>query len=313
MSAIEANALAGEAAARPARTSEAVTLPDGRVLSYAEYGDPDGLPVFALHGTPGSRLNFTPIDELAQARRLRVIAPDRPGCGGSDFTRLDSFSGWAADLEALADALSLRIFALIGVSGGGPYAVAAAFHMPERVQVMALVSPIGPVAEPGQVLRLSPLHKRIFVEMAKRPFLAASAFWAMRTLLLLMPGLAYRGLMRRASSSDQEILARPHVRQALLEGHREGLRRGIKGAKQDLRLFGLPWRIPFNDVIAPAVLWQGLEDRNVPAAASEYLADELANCRLDVIPQAGHYWVFDHLDAVLDAVEAAMKAGEGLF
>jgi pimeloyl-ACP methyl ester carboxylesterase len=296
--------------AEPAGTAlSEIRLKDGRALSFCVYGDRLGLPVFALHGTPGSRLNFSLADGIAKQRGLRLIAPDRPGCGGSDFKHFNSFTEWTEDLESLADALGLGRFALIGISGGGPYAIAAAHAMPHRVQFTALVSPIGPVADMGPGLRLTPAHRPIFREMPNRPRAAAAAFWTMRTLLRFAPNIAYRGLVARAAEADRPILLREAVKASLLTGHREGLKRGVDGAMQDLRLFGQSWNIPFRDVIVPAVLWQGLEDRNVPAAASEYLADQLANCRLDVIARAGHYWVFDHLQSVLDAVEASMKAG----
>jgi pimeloyl-ACP methyl ester carboxylesterase len=295
-----------------AGSDETHRLADGRSIGYRVFGDPDGLPVFALHGTPGSRLNFTVTEGPARARRLRIIAPDRPGCGLSDFKRLDAFEDWVADLQALADALRIDTFAVIGISGGGPYALAAAWALPERVQFAALVSPIGPVADAGTAIRLSPAHRRLFKQWAARPRTCRMLFRALRVILTVAPSIAYRGLIRRASSSDRPILRQEAIKRNLLQALREGLRRDVRGAAQDLLLFGAPWRIPFRDVIVPVVLWQGLEDRNVPPAASEFLADNLANCRLDVIPSGGHYWVFDHLDAVLDAVEASLGAGRGL-
>jgi len=94
-------------------------LPDGRRVGYAEYGDPDGLPVFALHGTPGSRFMFALTNEGAQERGLRLIAPERPGYGLSEFRHADSLGDIAADVVALADALGIGRCAIIGVSGGG--------------------------------------------------------------------------------------------------------------------------------------------------------------------------------------------------
>lgn len=287
-------------------------LADGRLLTYAEYGDAAGSPVFVLHGTPGSRLNFGMVDGHARDRNLRIIAPDRPGYGGATFKRFTCFSDWAPDLQSLADALDIKGFALIGISGGAPYAVGAAWALPERAQFMGLVSPIGPVADAEAAIKLSYPYRQVFLELPKWPAAMASLFWTMRAVLRFTPGFAFRALMQRVAPSDRIVLARGDVRRALLDGHREGLRRGVRGAVQDLRLFGRPWRIPFRDVIASAVLWQGLEDRNVPPSASEYLADVLPNCRLDVIPDAGHFWVFDHLDEVLDAVEAFLKAGANL-
>jgi pimeloyl-ACP methyl ester carboxylesterase len=91
---------------------------NGRRIGFAEYGDRRGLPVLALHGTPGSRFMFALTDEGARQRRLRVIAPERPGYGLSEDHRQDSLTEAAKDLEFLAGELKLTRFALIGVSGG---------------------------------------------------------------------------------------------------------------------------------------------------------------------------------------------------
>ncbi|MET0869990.1 MAG: alpha/beta hydrolase, partial [Methyloceanibacter sp.] len=115
------------------RSSQILRLADGRRIGFAEYGDPDGQPVLAIHGTPGSRLMFALTDAPARERRLRIVAPERPGYGLSDFQLQRSLAEAASDLEQCANALGLRRFALIGVSGGGPYAVAAAAAMPRRI------------------------------------------------------------------------------------------------------------------------------------------------------------------------------------
>jgi pimeloyl-ACP methyl ester carboxylesterase len=112
-----------------------LVLPDGRRIACAEYGDPSGLPVLALHGTPGSRLMFALADRAARDRGIRLIAPERPGYGLSDYRHAESLTQGAEDLSAVADTYELGRFAVIGVSGGGPYAVAAAAAMPDRISL----------------------------------------------------------------------------------------------------------------------------------------------------------------------------------
>ena len=104
----------------PERSSQVLRLADGRQIGFAEYGDPEGQPVLAIHGTPGSRLMFALTDATARQRRLRIVAPERPGYGLSDFQLQRSLAEAASDLEQCADALGLHRFALSGVSGGGP-------------------------------------------------------------------------------------------------------------------------------------------------------------------------------------------------
>jgi pimeloyl-ACP methyl ester carboxylesterase len=290
------------------RTSLVFRLPDGRTLSYAEFGDPRGLPVLALHGTPGSRFMFGLTDGSARDRGLRVIAPDRPGYGQSDYRRNQSLMQSAEDVVALADALEVGRLAVIGVSGGGPHAIATAAAMPDRVGLLALVSPVGPVAECRRQVRMSPMHRLIFTRMGRSPQACASFFWSLRGVVKWAPGVAYRVLQKRVAPTDRLVLSHLEVKDNLRAAIREGLRPGIKGALQDVRLFCSPWGLSLADIDVPAVVWQGSDDTIVPPSATYHLAAQLPNCRLDVIQQAGHYWGFANFARVLDAVGAALRS-----
>ena len=290
------------------RTSLTLRLPDGRRLSYAEFGDPRGLPVLAIHGTPGSRFMFGLTDQAARERGLRVIAPDRPGYGRSEYRRNTSLMRSAEDFISLADALDLKRLAVIGVSGGGPHAIATVSAIPNRVALLALVSPVGPVAECRKQVRMSRMHRLIFTRMGRSPQACATFFWSLRGMVRLAPGVAYRALQQRVTRSDQGVLGRPEVKANLQAAIREGLKPGIKGALQDLRLFCSPWGLALPEVDVPTVVWQGSDDTIVPANAAYYLARQLPNCRLDVIQEAGHYWGFANFARVLDTIRAALRS-----
>jgi pimeloyl-ACP methyl ester carboxylesterase len=283
-----------------------LVLPDGRRVACAEYGDISGLPVLALHGTPGSRLMFALSDRAARDRGIRLLAPDRPGYGLSDYRRSESLAQIAEDLSAVADAYGLGRFAVIGVSGGGPYAVAAAAAMPDRISLLVLVAPIGEVAD-GQ-LRLSRFQRLLFRRLAQRPWATRLFFRRLRSMVFKSPDSAYRWLMRRVRTPDRELLARSSVRISLQAAMGEGLRPGVEGVAQDLRLYCSPWRLRFADIDVPTILWQGSDDPVVPPEAAYALARALPNCRLDVIPAAGHYWVFSRFGLILDAVAAVLRA-----
>src|SRR6266508_1130420 len=120
---------------------EILTLPDGRKLAYAEFGKPDGFPVLYFHGAPSSRLEPLLIGNDDFARfGLRIIAPDRPGMGGSDFQPGRGFSDWPKDVLCLADSLELMQFVVLGISGGGGYAAVCAARIPERLRTAVIVS-----------------------------------------------------------------------------------------------------------------------------------------------------------------------------
>jgi pimeloyl-ACP methyl ester carboxylesterase len=292
---------------KSARASQILHLADGRQIGFAEYGDPHGLPVLAFHGTPGSRFMFALADKAAYKRRLRIIAPERPGYGLSDFLRQTSLTESAGDLEALADRLKLDRFALIGVSGGGPFAVAAACAMPDRVALLALMDPVGPVADSGGRIHMSWLHRFIFMRLARSPAACAAFFGPLRTLVRFAPSLAHRALMLRVPRSDRTVLADEEVRANLRTALGEGLRPGIRGALQDLRLYCAPWGLALDEVGMPAILWQGSDDTIVPPEAAYDLADTLPNCRLEVVEACGHYWMFKQFERALDAAEAALR------
>jgi pimeloyl-ACP methyl ester carboxylesterase len=290
------------------RTSRVLRLADGRPIGYAEYGDPRGVPALAIHGTPGSRFMFALTDRAARDRGLRIIAPERPGYGLSEFRRKDSLARVADDMSALAYALGLRRIAVIGVSGGAPYAVATAAAMSDQVALLALVSPVGPIAECKNSIRMSKLHRLIFTRLGRAPLPCGTFFWSLRQVVRHAPNLAYRGLMQRVVATDRPILLRGEVKANLQTALREGLRPGIAGARQDLRLFCMPWGLRLGDIDVPAIVWQGSDDSIVPPAAAYHLAEALPNCRLDVVQGGGHYWVFAEFHRVLDAVQAALRA-----
>ena len=289
------------------RTSRTVRLADGRRIGYAEYGDPQGASVLAIHGTPGSRFMFALTDKAARDRGLRIFAPERPGYGLSDFRRKDGLAQAADDLRWFADAVGLRRFALIGVSGGGPYAVATAASMVERVALLALISPVGPIAECQSKIRMSKLHRYIFTKIGRSRPSGAAFFWSLRHVVRYAPDLAYRGLMQRVAPTDRSVLLRGEVKADLQTALREGLRPGIAGARQDLRLFCAPWGLKLEEIDVPAIIWQGSDDTIVPPGAAYHLAETLPNCRLDVVQGGGHYWVFGEFHRVLDAVAAALR------
>jgi pimeloyl-ACP methyl ester carboxylesterase len=289
------------------RHARVLRLADGRRIGYAEFGHPQGLPVIAIHGTPGSRYMFALTDQAARERGLRIIAPERPGYGLSDYRRKDALPHAAEDAQALADALQLDSFALIGVSGGGPHAIATAASMPGRVALLALISPVGPIAECHRRIRMSPTHRLVFTRIGRSHRACATFFWSLRNVVRWAPGVAHAALMQRVTPSDRKVLSQPEVRANLRAAIKEGLRPGIKGALQDLRLFCGAWDLPLDEIDVPTVIWQGSDDTIVPPAAAYHLAGCLPNCRLDVVQGAGHYWVFAQFGRVLDAVQAALR------
>jgi pimeloyl-ACP methyl ester carboxylesterase len=113
--------------------SQVALASDGRTLTFAEWGDPDGFPVFFLHGTPNSRFARHYDESKYVEAGARVITYDRSGYGGSDRHRGRRVVDCVGDVAAIADTLGIDRFAVMGASGGGPHALAVAARLPERV------------------------------------------------------------------------------------------------------------------------------------------------------------------------------------
>lgn len=313
--------IAASAETVQARTDRSIRLPDGRLLGYADFGDPAGVPIFGLHGTPGSRLMFTLADPVAAKLGIRLIAPERPGFGLSTYQPGRSLASYALDIADFADALGIGRFGVAGVSGGGPYAVACAALLPDRVTALGLVSPVGPMAGAERPASIGFGHYGAFRLVPRLPPLMAAIFSIGRYAFLYAPDVIFALLLARASPWDWNILSRPEVRRNLVQGVAEGCRPGIRASTQEMGIFARPWNLPFGDIQAPAFLWQGMADRNVPVSAALRLGELVPDCHVQRIEGAGHYWIFDNIETVLaplaeaarrhiDAAPAAVSASD---
>jgi pimeloyl-ACP methyl ester carboxylesterase len=289
-----------KASARP-RADATITLADGRVLAYCEWGNPSGSPVLLAHGGPGSRL-LCPDEDATAAAGVRLLTVDRPGYGGSGPRPDPTLLGWADDVQALADRLGLDRFAVVGFSAGGGYALACAARMPERVSAVGLASCEGPYDEvPGALEEgMTPEERTLFERIRQDPVAARGAV-ADHVGWYEDPDTIWAW---EPPAVDVPILARPDVRDALTQMFREGARQGVAGLVADWIALSLPWGFAFADVRVPVVVWHGELDHLVGPAHARYLSAVLANSRLVLYPQDGHLLLLQHWEDLLAAVTA---------
>jgi pimeloyl-ACP methyl ester carboxylesterase len=283
-------------------------LADGRRLGFRIYGDPAGQPVLFLHGTPGSRVKFAIAHEGGRRLGLAIVAPDRWGYGLTEAPARPSLRGFADDMAALMDRLGQARFAVGGISGGGPYAASVAAALPTRVTALALVSPVGPIADAGLGPSLPLLHRLCFTVLPRRPRTVSTAMRAFRWSLRHTPQLAGRLTTWRAARPDKRLIRRSEVRQRILGSFTEGLRPGTAGPNIDLAIFSLPWTIDLATIAAPSRVWIGTRDSNVPISAARVLAQRVPHCILTELPNEGHLWVSVHHADVLAWVASAVRA-----
>lgn len=274
-------------------------LADGRRLGYAVFGDPAGAPLLFLHGTPGSRLKFAVADSAGKALGLSIVAPDRWGYGLTEAPSALSLATFAADMAALMDHVGHRRFAVGGISGGGPYAAAVAACLGSRVTSLALISPVGLIADAGLGPDLPFMHRFCFTMLPRLRHVTSGAFRVFRWTLAHAPRIAGQLTTWRAARIDKAIIARREISSPLLGSFREGLRTGLTGPVIDLDIFSRPWGVDLARVTAPARLWIGTEDTNVPLAGAHALARAIGTCNVVTLPGEGHLWIAVHYEEVL--------------
>lgn len=280
-------------------------LNDGRNLRYLEAGAHAGLPVIALHGTPGSGLRFAPAHDHALAAGIRLIAPDRWGYGGSHAARTPTLDAYAEDLEALASHLGIGHFALLAVSGGAPYAAMSARALSRRIAALALVSPVGPMFQrPSTNNGL--FHRFCFLVLPRVPGAVSAIFHPYRHLVRRWPEPAVQAAALRAPPADRLILSNPRRRRDLAHAYAAGLETGVCGPAIDMSLFSRPWRTtPLRD--APTRIWIGTRDANVPLGAVRHLAED-AGAECVEVPSAGHLWLSEAWEEVFEWIASNANA-----
>lgn len=282
-------------------------LADGRRLGYEEAGAPDGAPVFYFHGVPsaGGEWRMWGDDDMLWRLGIRLVAVDRPGAGRSSFQPGRRLDDWPADVAALADALQLDRFSILGYSGGGPYALACARSLPGRVRGVALVSSPAPFDLPGALEGVAPGNARFLGLSRRRPLLFRLLYRQLSLLARVAPrrylGMALAGF----EGADREAFARPGVHGALFAA-----RGTSRGQQVDSALAIGPWPFTPAEVSAPVRVWHGAEDRNVSLAMFDYLAANLPGADARLIPGEGHVsLVVNHAEEILAALVGGDAAG----
>jgi pimeloyl-ACP methyl ester carboxylesterase len=278
-----------------------LVLADQRRLGYAQYGKPDGQPLFYFHGHPGSRLEARFAHAAAAAAGFRIIALDRPGYGLSDFKPGRTLRDWPADVAEAADTLGIAKFSVAGGSGGGPYALACAWGLPSRVAGVAVISGVGPYQVPGITAGMRWQNRVGFRLGARWPALAGVLARSIERGIKNHPERTIDALARAMSPSDAEIVRRPEVRDLLLDDIAEAFRQGSRGAAWDIVVLGRPWGFSLREIEPEVHLWQGEDDTLVPPVMARYQASQISKSHLTVFPDEGHLLIIDRMPDLIEA------------
>jgi pimeloyl-ACP methyl ester carboxylesterase len=267
-----------------------ITLRDGRTLHVYDDGDPDGSVVVEHHGTPGSGISYAPDVELARERGLRIVSYDRAGYGRStpDSGRVVADIG--NDIADVLDELGVDHFASLGASGGAPHSLALGALLPGRCVAVAAIAAPTPWEADG-IDWLEGQGEQNVEEWD-------AALQGSETLEAHLEPIAAE--IRKTSAEQlRDLLATllPPVDRDVLTGDRAAYAKanmdravepGIAGWRDDDLAFTKPWGFELDDIRVPVLLWQGVQDRMVPAAHGRWLAERIPGVDAHISEPDGH-------------------------
>ncbi|KAK5045708.1 hypothetical protein LTR84_009077 [Exophiala bonariae] len=310
------------------RNSQTFNLSDGRVLGFAEYGKPDGNPLLYFHGYPSSRLEASVTDQIGRRLGVRILALDRPGFGLSTPQPDRRILDWPTDVQEFAKGQNLSEFAVLGLSGGGPFALACGHLLPRSMVTGVGLFASGPpwVADPSQmsymhrVTRLAantwPSGLRVFLNAT-----VGLVKWILETRMIsrwIDRWLHEQDRKKEEANSagnDDAPSAAP-LRRPTSERRQDLVRlvigepfvQGAEAAVHEARLLSSDdWGFQFEDVqYDPIWIWHGAQDANAPVGMIRYLAERLPHSKLRVFEGDTHYTMFKHFEgAVSDLLNIA--------
>jgi pimeloyl-ACP methyl ester carboxylesterase len=286
------------------RLEGTLTLPDRRRLGFAEFGPASGRPIFWFHGTPGARRQIPNAARVAaEAQGVRLIGIDRPGVGDSTPHLYDRVVDWADDFTVVADRLGVDGCGVIGLSGGGPYALACCAALPERIRAAAIVGGVAPAigadATPGGVVGRTAAFAPLLTRLRTPCALTFAGFvWTLRPFA----STAFDLYARLSPEGDREIFARPEIKAMFIDDLLNGSKPGMRAPVFDLILFWRPWGFALRDVRVPTHFWHGDADHIVPLAHGRHMASLVPGAQLTVRPGESHLAGFGAVHNVLDSL-----------
>jgi pimeloyl-ACP methyl ester carboxylesterase len=283
-------------------------LGGGRTVEYWDGGDPAGRGVIFHPGTPVTRLLGQWGHEAAVAAHVRLVSVSRPGYGGSTPSTVPSLLEIGRDTAALAAALGLEQYAVLGSSGGGPFAIATAVADPRRVRAVGLVAGMGPwrlLDEPSDE------YSEDLEYLALLDDGNTAAAWAgmyqsveqeMNRLATLDDQARVDAIFVDNDSTDGP-LARDVEYRALWAANLALVIEGPEGYALDNLGWGGTWDVDPTDVVAPTMLWYGDDDREIPASYGHWYHEHINGSQLIMIPNEAHLDVIDgHWRETLDGL-----------
>jgi pimeloyl-ACP methyl ester carboxylesterase len=280
-------------------------LKDGRALAFAEYGDPGGKPVFLFHGTPGSRL-YRPSEEVTSKARVRLICVERPGYGLSSFKPNRAILDWPGDVLEVAGHLGIQRFAVAGHSGGGPYALACTYALPQSVTSTILISSAGPPDSPGALQHMVGLNRSGYRFGRWMPWpVWRFLIWAIYRETRRHPEKIMEREATTRPSADAELWKQDSVRETCYASVVEAFHHGTQGVAWDARLITRAWGFDLEKIHSLVHIWHGTSDRRTPVHMANFMAAQLPTCQIHICEGQAHLLIFQYWPEILSRMAEA--------
>jgi pimeloyl-ACP methyl ester carboxylesterase len=215
---------------------------------------------------------------------------------------------WPDDVTELADTLVIDRFAILGLSSGGPHALACALKIPERLTAAAIVSSPCP-------FKVKSVSYNMNRSERLRAFVGRSAPWLARLFLSMTtrnavqdPAATILRTLGRLPEPDKAIMARPEMLQRMADNLREAFRSGTRGVAWDYSLMTRPWGFRLEDISIEIQLWHGEVDLTVPPIMGHHLASTIPNCRAKFFSHEGHFLIINHTQEILSNLAISLNS-----
>jgi len=267
-----------------------IAVGENRRIGFAEFGKPQGRAIFWLHGTPGARRQI-PIEARAYAERenIRLIGLDRPGIGSSTPHQYETVIAFADDMATIADVLGIDKMAVVGLSGGGPYALACAAAMPDRVVTVGVLGGVAPAVGPesirGGLMALGSFVAPM-LQVAGTPIGLVASLLIRLIRPIASPAADLYGLV--SPPADRRLLARPELKAMFLDDLLNGSRKQLAAPFADIVVFARDWGFHLDQVKVPVRWWHGDHDHIVPFAHGQHVVARLPDAELYELPGESH-------------------------
>jgi pimeloyl-ACP methyl ester carboxylesterase len=246
--------------------------------------------VIWLHGTPGARRQIPhEARTFALEHQVRIVGIDRPGIGSSTPHVYSEIRAFARDLDSVADALGIDDMAVIGLSGGGPYALAAGAEFGERVRAIGVLGGVAPTKGPDAIDGgLVALGVRLSWALRWGRVPLGLTLGALIRAVRPLGSQALELYARVSPEGDRQLLGRPELKAMFLDDLFNGSRRQFHGPIADVIAFTKDWGFLASDVRVPVVWWHGDADHIIPFLHGAHMVSRLPKATLRPMPGESH-------------------------